>query len=112
MFLNTAIDQQVDRFVAKENRDPNAQEYAELKEDLDATEPERRENMEELSEKFDDLREELNETIVRYMEEHKEAIQEYNEEAKTGNFESAREEYNEQMNDVRKIADYKEKTNK
>ena len=31
MFLNTAIDQQVEKFVAKENRQPNEQELAEIK---------------------------------------------------------------------------------
>lgn len=87
-------------------------EYNELKAEKNASEDERKENLEELSEQFDDFREELNETINEYMKINEEAIEEYNEEIKKGKVEAANEEYDEEIKKKKKIADYKEQSNR
>lgn len=80
-------------------------EYKELIAEGNASEKEKRENYEELSEKFDDLREELSETIDEYIKVHKEAIEEFNEEMKDGDWRDAMEEYNEEIKKLNKITE-------
>ncbi|AUC85989.1 hypothetical protein CW731_12165 [Polaribacter sp. ALD11] len=82
-------------------------EYLELIEDPNASDNERKENLEELSEKFDDLREELDETVKEYTKIHEEAIEEYNEEIKKGKIDAAIEEYNEEIKKLDKILEKK-----
>ncbi|WP_439131375.1 hypothetical protein [Polaribacter sp.] len=57
-------------------------EYLKLISDKDASDDEMKENLEEVFEKFDDLRKELDETVTQYMKIHEHAIEEFNEEIK------------------------------
>ncbi len=82
-------------------------EYLELIKESNASENEIKENLEELSEKFDDLKEELNETVADYVKIHKEAIEEFNEELDDGSIEDAIEEYNEEIKKMNKIVEKK-----
>lgn len=83
-------------------------EYLELIEDPNAPENERQENLEELSEKFDDLKEELDEAVKEYTKIHEDAIEEFNEEIKKGKIDAAIEEYNEE---IKKLDEMLEKNN-
>ena len=83
-------------------------EYMELVAEKNAPEKERKENLEELSEQFDDLREELTETVNEYVRINKKAVEAYQNKAEKGKMEKAEENYKQVIKKEAKIADYKE----
>ena len=80
-------------------------EYNELVTDKKLTENEYRENLEEIAEKFEDLREEADEVFMEYVKINRKANEEYREEAKDGEMKDAREEYNEQIKELKEVRD-------
>ncbi|WP_452222926.1 hypothetical protein [Lacinutrix chionoecetis] len=84
-------------------------EYNELIADKTADTEEYRENLEEVNEAYDDLVEEINETFDKYVKINRKANEEYMEEAKDGEMEDAREEYNEEIKNLDKVANDKKK---
>ena len=80
-------------------------EYNELISDKKLTEKEYRENLEEVAEKFEDLREEADEVFMEYVKINRKANEEYREEAKDGDLEDAKEEYKEQIKELKEVRD-------
>ena len=65
-------------------------------------------NLEELNEAYDDLVEEINETFDKYVKINRKANEEYKEEIMDdGDLDDAREEYNEEIKKLNKVADDK-----
>ncbi|MEL0644665.1 hypothetical protein V6251_09745 [Olleya sp. Ti.3.14] len=65
-------------------------------------------NLEELNEAYDDLVEEINETFDKYVKINRKANEEYKEEIMDdGDVDDAREEYNEEIKKLNKVADDK-----
>jgi len=65
-------------------------------------------DLEELNEAYDDLVEEINETFDKYVKINRKANEEYSEEIEDdGDLDDAREEYNEEIKKLNKVADDK-----
>lgn len=84
-------------------------EYEELMTEKNASEKERKENIEELSEQFDDLQEEINETVNEYQKISEKALEKYNKKMEKGKIEKAEEKYKKEMKKMEKVADYEGK---
>lgn len=83
-------------------------EYSEFIEEQNEKEKEVKENIEELNEAYSDLVEEINETFNTYVKINRKATEEFREEMQDdGDTDDAREEYNEEIKKLKKVADDK-----
>lgn len=83
-------------------------EYKEYIEEQNGKDKRNVRNLEELNEAYDDLVEEINETFDKYVTINRKANEEFREEMEDdGDIDDAREEYNEEIKNLNKVADDK-----